>query len=75
VCIGNQFAMMEAQLVLATILQRYSLSLIPNQSIQLNPLVTLRPEPDIQMQILEREIGAVIPHPAKARMLHEGQAH
>ncbi len=75
VCIGNQFAMMEAQLVLATILQRYSLSLIPNQNIQLNPLVTLRPEPDIQMRILEREIGAVIPHPAKARMLQEGQAH
>jgi cytochrome P450 len=55
VCIGNQFAMMEAQLVLATILQRYHLSLVPNQQIKLNPLVTLRPKPDIQMQISRRE--------------------
>ncbi len=55
ICIGNQFAMMEAQLVLATILQRYRLSLIPDQHIKLNPLVTLRPEPDIQMQINWRE--------------------
>ena len=55
VCIGNQFAMMEAQLVLATILQRYHLSLIEGQQIKLNPLVTLRPEPDIQMRINRRE--------------------
>jgi len=55
VCIGNQFAMMEAQLVLATILQRYHLSLIPDQHIKLNPLVTLRPQPDIQMRISRRD--------------------
>lgn len=54
ICIGNQFAMMEAQLVLATILQRYHLSLVAGQEIKLNPLVTLRPEPDIQMVIGER---------------------
>lgn len=55
VCIGNQFAMMEAELVLATILQRYQLSLLPNQHIKLNPLVTLRPQPDIQMHVSQRE--------------------
>ncbi len=55
VCIGNQFAMMEAELVTATILQRYQLALLPNQQIKLNPLVTLRPEPDIQMRISQRE--------------------
>ncbi len=56
VCIGNQFAMMEAELVLATIVQRYQLSLLPNQQIKLNPLVTLRPQPDIQMLVSKREI-------------------
>ena len=55
VCIGNQFAMMEAELVLDTILQRYQLSLLPNQHIKLNPLVTLRPQPDIQMHVSRRE--------------------
>ncbi|MBA3874222.1 MAG: cytochrome P450 [Anaerolineae bacterium] len=55
VCIGNQFAMMEAELVFATILQRYHLSLLSGQNIKLNPLVTLRPEPDIQMRIERRE--------------------
>ena len=56
VCIGNQFAMMEAQLVLATILQRCHLSLVEGQQIKLNPLVTLRPEPDIQMRISRRDV-------------------
>ncbi|MBI1277320.1 MAG: cytochrome P450 [Anaerolineaceae bacterium] len=55
VCVGNQFAMMEAQLILATILQRYQLSLVPGQDIKPNPLVTLRPQPDIQMSLTKRE--------------------
>ncbi len=65
VCIGNQFAMMEAELVLATVLQRYHLSLVPGQQIKLNPLVTLRPEPDIQMRISKRDALAQ-PHAALA---------
>jgi len=28
---------------------------VPDQQIKLNPLVTLRPKPDIQMQISRRE--------------------
>ena len=58
VCIGNQFAMMEAELILATILQRYHLSLVPGQHIKPKPLVTLRPEPDILMQISHRDMAA-----------------
>ncbi len=42
VCIGNHFAMTEAQLVLATIAQRYSLRLVPGHPVELQPLVTLR---------------------------------
>ena len=46
---------MEAELVLETMLQRYRLSLGEGQNIKLNPLVTLRPEPDIQMRIERRK--------------------
>ncbi len=51
VCIGNQFAMMEAQLILATVLQQTQLTLIPNQKIEPQPLVTLRPRHGIQMRV------------------------
>ena len=43
VCIGNHFAMMEGILVLATIAQRYRLSLVPGQTLELFPSITLRP--------------------------------
>jgi cytochrome P450 len=42
-CIGNQFAMMEAQLILATILSRHELRLTPNAHVVPEPLITLRP--------------------------------
>jgi cytochrome P450 len=42
VCIGNNFAMTEAQLILATIAQRYRLRLVPGHPVELQPLVTLR---------------------------------
>jgi cytochrome P450 len=42
-CIGNQFALYEAQLVLATILPRYRLRLAPGTVVAPEPLVTLRP--------------------------------
>jgi cytochrome P450 len=41
-CIGAGFAMMEAQLVLATVLQRYRLDLVPGRLPQPQPRVTLR---------------------------------
>ncbi|MBV8487469.1 MAG: cytochrome P450 [Planctomycetaceae bacterium] len=42
-CLGNHFAMMEGILVLATIAQRYRLSLVPGQTLELFPSITLRP--------------------------------
>lgn len=49
-CIGNQFAMMEAQLILATILSRYQLRLVsPDVRVIPDPLVTLRPRGGIPM--------------------------
>jgi cytochrome P450 len=53
-CIGNSFAQMEAVLLLATIAQRFRLSLVPGQRITPTPYVTLRPEPGIRMILTRR---------------------
>jgi cytochrome P450 len=47
-CIGESFAWMEATLALATISQRWRLQLLPNQTIELQPKITLRPKPGIK---------------------------
>lgn len=44
VCIGNHFAMMEAIVVLAILVQRFRFDLVPCQRLQLRPSVTLRPK-------------------------------
>ena len=53
VCIGAGFAMMEAVLLLATIAQRFTLTLVPGQTIEKLPSVTLRPKSGIRV-ILHR---------------------
>jgi len=53
-CIGNSFAQMEAVLLLATIAQRFRLSLVPGQRITPTPYITLRPEPGIRMLLARR---------------------
>ena len=50
-CIGNNFAMMEMQLILAYIIPRYDFSLVSNQEIIAQPLVTLRPKNGILMNL------------------------
>jgi len=50
-CIGNGFAMVEAQLILATILQRYHLDLAPGSRVKPEPLVTLRPKDALWMTL------------------------
>jgi cytochrome P450 len=42
-CIGNSFALMEAQLILATVAQRYELDLLAGHPVIPEPKVTLRP--------------------------------
>jgi cytochrome P450 len=54
-CIGSSFAMMESQLILATIAQRYQLRLIPNHPVEPQMLVTLRPKYGLPMTIHQRE--------------------
>jgi cytochrome P450 len=76
VCIGSQFAMMEAVLILATIAQRFRLELAPDFSLELLPSVTLRPKRGIKMVVRERtqRVRAEIPtgsSPSYESALHE----
>ncbi|GCE09322.1 cytochrome P450 [Dictyobacter aurantiacus] len=48
-CIGNQFALTEAQLILATILPRYQFRLLPGAKVIPEPLITLRPRGGLRM--------------------------
>ena len=50
-CIGNIFALTEAQLVLATIAQSYRLRLVPDHPIELQPLITLRPRYGVKVTL------------------------
>jgi cytochrome P450 len=54
VCIGNMFAEMEARLVLATILNRYRLTLAPGQRVKPIQIVTIRPKYGMKMQVHAR---------------------
>lgn len=53
-CIGNMFAMMEAQLVLATVAQRYQLRLVPNHPVEPKMVFTLRPRYGLPMTVHPR---------------------
>jgi cytochrome P450 len=44
VCIGNNFALMEAQLFLAAAAQYYRLELVPGRPVEAEALITLRPK-------------------------------
>ena len=51
VCIGNRFAMMEAKLVLAGVLQRFHFELARDTQLTLFPSVTLRPRHGLRLQL------------------------
>jgi cytochrome P450 len=55
-CIGSQFALVEAQLVVATLSQSYRLRHVPTHRVEPWPLITLRPRFGMQM-IVERRRG------------------
>ena len=50
-CIGNGFASMEAELVLATMAQRVRFELVPGADVELDPSITLRPRNGVRMRI------------------------
>jgi cytochrome P450 len=56
ICIGNHFAMMEGHLLLATLAQRATFTLVPGQSIEPDPIhhLTLRPNGRIDVMVKKR---------------------
>ncbi|MBX3012211.1 MAG: cytochrome P450 [Caldilineaceae bacterium] len=54
ICIGNSFAMLEARLILLTVLQRFHLQLKPGYQVRAQQLFTLRPKGGLPMQVQTR---------------------
>ena len=54
ICIGNSFAMMEARLILLTVLQKFSLRLAPGQTVKAEQVFTLRPKGGLPMSVQKR---------------------
>jgi cytochrome P450 len=52
-CIGNNFALMEAQLILATLAPRFRPRLVAGTKVELDPQITLRPKNGLPM-VIER---------------------
>jgi cytochrome P450 len=65
VCIGNNFALIEAQLILATVIQRFSLKLMPGHPVEPHPTVTLRPRHGIRMSVHAPDARAEVPMPRR----------
>ncbi len=55
--IGNNFALMEATLIVAMTMQRYRLDLMTGQTVKVNPKGTLRPRPGVWMT--QRSIATI----------------
>ena len=54
-CIGNNFAMMEMQLVLAQMLRRFDFEPLPGRTVTPLPLITMRPKEPVEMRFRLRE--------------------
>lgn len=63
-CLGESFAEMEGLLILATIASTVRLHLVTGQTIQPDPVMTLRPNVPVQMTV--QRIGITKPHPIVA---------
>jgi cytochrome P450 len=53
-CIGNAFAMMEAVIILATLVSRFDIRLVDKRKIELEPSITLRPKRGLRMSVSPR---------------------
>jgi cytochrome P450 len=50
-CIGRDFALQEAIIILATVAQRYRLDLVPGHAVVPEPLITLRPREGVKVRL------------------------
>ena len=53
-CIGSEFAMLEMCLVVAMVLQRFDVELVPNQAIVPKAALTLRPSAPVRVVLTAR---------------------
>lgn len=53
-CIGNNFAMMETILLIATIAPKWRMKLVSNQSLELEPSITVRPKHGVLVKLLKK---------------------
>ena len=67
ICIGNSFAVAEAQVIVAVIAQRYRLRLAPGHPVKPVGLVTLRAKDGILVTLEPRIAGAAAPRPMRRR--------
>src|SRR6202167_2373042 len=51
ICIGNQFALMEGQIILSTIARHVSMELVSERPIGLQPFITLRPKGGVNVVV------------------------
>lgn len=58
-CIGNNFAMTEAILLLATISQQTGLTLTHRHPVEMDPLITLRPKYGLEVTAHQKQAAAV----------------
>lgn len=54
-CMGNHFALMESQLILAMIAQRYALRSAPGHPVEPEPSITLRPRHGVKLLLTARD--------------------
>lgn len=54
ICIGNQFALMEGQIILSTIAPCVSMELVSKKPIGIQPFLTLRPKGGVPMRVHKR---------------------
>ncbi|MGB3640007.1 MAG: cytochrome P450 [Rivularia sp. (in: cyanobacteria)] len=54
ICIGQNFALMEATIIIALISRRFKFELLPNQNIEIDPTFTLRPKNGIKVKVWKR---------------------
>lgn len=53
-CIGNNFAMMEMQLITTQLMQRYDFEIDESHIVEIKPVITLRPKDGIMMKVKKR---------------------